>query len=103
MSKRPEPENVEFFVGGVEPDATASLETARAIEAYKRRPDYHLEAEEAERILASLGIHPRDYGMQDAKSLLDNWHHCVADLLKADRGETPVAQVDQENIGARTD
>ena len=78
MSNLPEPDDVDLFVGGVEPDARSSIETARIIEEYKKRPDYPLEAEEAERVLAALGINARDYGMQDAKSLLEHWHGCVA-------------------------
>src|SRR5438093_23203 len=80
MSKLPDPNDVEFFVGDVEPDPRLSIETARIIEEDKNRPDYPLEAEEAEQILAALRINARDYGMQDAKSLLDHWHGCVAEL-----------------------
>jgi hypothetical protein len=36
--------------------------------------------EEAKKILADLGIDPHAYGMPNAKSLLDHWHHCIADL-----------------------
>ncbi len=86
MSKLPEPDDVECFVGGVEPDARTSIETVRLIEEYKKRPDYRHELEEAERILADLGISVRVYGMQDAKSLLDHWHRCIHDLQKADLG-----------------
>jgi len=70
MSNRPEPDDVDLFVGGVQSDARSSIETSRVIEEHKKRPDYPLEAEEAERVLAALGINPCDYGMQDAKSLL---------------------------------
>jgi hypothetical protein len=87
MSRLFEQEDVDFFVGGIEPDPGASTETARAIEEYKRRPEYRSEAEEAERILANLGIHPPDYGVQDAQSLLDHWRRCVSDLLEDDLGE----------------
>src|SRR6476660_125947 len=102
MSKRPEPDDVDLVVGDVEPDARASIETARFIEEYKNRPDYHLEVEEAERILAALGIKARDYGMPDAKSLLEHWHECVADLLQGDSRETHGTGVDNEGPGANS-
>ena len=97
MSKRSEPDDVEFFVGGVEPGDGASIETARIIEEYKKRPDYPIEAEEAERLLAALGIKTRDSGMQDARSLLDHWRRCVDDL-KANPGENHEGKMEQENI-----
>jgi hypothetical protein len=98
-----EHDDVAFFVGGVEPDERASIETARMIEEYKKRPDYRFETEEAARILAALDINPRDYGIEDAKSLLDYWHRCVGDLLKADLGDNHEERVDQENIGIGTE
>jgi hypothetical protein len=88
MGKLCEPDDVEFFVGGAEPNTKASVETARLIEEYKKRPDYPIEAEEAERILAGLGIDIRDYGPQDAKMLLDHWHQCVADLISQEKGHS---------------
>ncbi len=99
MSKLPEPDDVDCFVGGVEPDARTSIETVRFIEEYKKRPDYPPELEEAERILADLGISARVYGMQDAKSLLDHWHRCIHDLQKADLGDKQGGSADQEVIG----
>jgi hypothetical protein len=99
MSRISEPDDVDFFVGGIEPDARASAETARFIEEYKKRPDYSVEAEDAERILAALGINVRDYGMKDAQSLLEHWRRCVAKLHKADLGEAPEATVEQEPHG----
>jgi hypothetical protein len=98
MSRLSEPDDVDFFVGGVEPDPMASIETARTIEEYKRRPDYRLEAEEAERILAALDIDSRDYGMPDAGSLLDHWRRCVRNLLEDDLGETNGRSADREDI-----
>ena len=53
MSKLSEPDDVDFFVEGTEPDSTASAEAVRFIEEYKKHPDYRVEAEEAERILAA--------------------------------------------------
>ena len=38
VPNRPEPDDVELFVGGVEPDVRSALETARFIEEYKKRP-----------------------------------------------------------------
>jgi len=102
MNKLPEPDDVECFVGGVEPDAGTSIETVRLIEEYKKRPDYRLELEEAERILADLGISARAYGMQDAKSLLDHWHRCIHDLQQADLCNNDGGRADQENIGVDT-
>src|SRR5438132_1906500 len=99
MSNRPEPDDVDLFVGGVEPAARSAIETARFIEEYKKRPDYALEAEDAEQILAALGINARDYGMPDAKSLLKHWHACVTELPKADLGGTNGGGVDNESMG----
>jgi len=99
MSKLPEPDDVECFVGGIEPDARTFIETVRFIEEYKKRSDYPLELEEAERILAELGINARVYGMQDAKSLLDHWHRCIYDLQKADSCDNHGEMADEENIG----
>ena len=53
------------------------IETSRISDEYKKRPDYPLEAEEAERVLATLGTNVCDYGMLDAKSLLEDWHGSV--------------------------
>ena len=99
MTNRPEPDDVDLFVGGVPSDTGSANETARTIEEYKNRPDYPFEAEEAERILAALGIKARDYGMQDAKALLDHWHRCVADLLKPDSGGSDGPGVESEDLG----
>jgi hypothetical protein len=96
MSKISEPDDVDLFVGGIEPDANASVDTARFIEEYKNRPDYHVEAEEAERIIAALGVNVRDYGMTNAQSLLDHWRRCIADLQKADTTDANVGSIDQE-------
>jgi hypothetical protein len=68
------------FVGGVAPDASASDKTLRFIEEYKSNPNYRFEAEEAERVLSGLGINAHDYGMPDAKSLLEHWLACISDL-----------------------
>jgi len=99
MSNRPEPDDVDLFVVGVESNAGSADETARIIEEYKKRSGYPFEAEEAERILATLGINARDYGMQDAQSLLDHWHRCVAELLKADSVGSDGSGVGNEEIG----
>jgi hypothetical protein len=100
MSNRPEPDDVDLFVGGVEPDARSSVETSRIIEEYKKKPDYPLEAEEAERVLAALGINACDCGMQDAESLLKHWRECVGELLKADLNGSKGTGVDREdNVG----
>ncbi len=97
MGNRPEPDDVDLFLGGVASDAESAKDTARIIEEYKNRPDYSFEAEEAERILAALGIKARDYGMQDAKALLDHWHRCVAELLKPDSGGSDGTGVSNED------
>jgi hypothetical protein len=99
MSNRPEPDDVDLFVGGIEPEARSPIETARTIEEYKKRPDYPLEAEEAERILAALGIDACEYGIQDSKSLLEHWRGSVAELLQADFRRTNGTGVDKENTG----
>ncbi len=98
MSRLSEPDDVDFFVGGVEPDPTASIETARLIEEFKGRPDYRSEAKEAERILAALDKDARDHGMQDAESLLDHWRRCVTDLLGDDLARTNDGSSDRKEI-----
>ncbi len=98
MSKLRESEDADLFVGGVEPDASASNATERFIEEYKNRPEYHLEVEEAECILAALGINPREYGMPTAQSLLDHWRQCVADLHEPDLDEPHAENADAEKL-----
>lgn len=44
----------------------------RFIEEYKNRPDYHIETENAERLLAALGINFRDHGTKNTQALLDH-------------------------------
>jgi hypothetical protein len=56
MNKLPEPDDVDFVVGGVEPEPGTSIATSNAIDEYKRRPEYQAEAEEAKRILAQLRV-----------------------------------------------
>jgi len=99
MSKLPDPEDIDVFVGGVEPDPMARMETERIIEEYKKRPDHPLNVEEAKRILAALGIHAPDYGIPDAKSLLEHWQRCVAELHRRDSRETNGTAVDKEGHG----
>ncbi len=99
MSNPPEPDDVDLFIGGDQSDARSSVEISRIIEDYKKRPDYPLEAAEAERVLADLGINFRDYGMHDAESLLNHWHGCVDDLRKADLGGTNGTRVDGQDTG----
>jgi len=100
MGELSEPDDVDFFVGDVEPDPEAAFETAQAIEEYKRRPEYREEAERAKQILADLGIHVPDYGLEDAQKLLDHWQRCVADLRKGDYSAIRKSNVDPENLGA---
>jgi hypothetical protein len=87
MNKLPEPDHVDFCVGGVEPDPQASIDTLRKIEEYKQRPTYQFETQEAERILAEVGIELRRYGMQNAELSLEHWHRCIADLTEAGQGD----------------
>lgn len=87
MSKLPDPENIDVFVGGVEPDAAAAIETERIIEEYKKRPDHSLKVEEAKRILAALNIKAPDYGIPDAQSLFEHWQKCVAELHRRESRE----------------
>ena len=86
MTKIPEPDDIELIVRGREHNSVSSSETARLIEEYKKRPDYDFEVAAAEEILASLGVDARDYSMSDAKSLLDHWKRCVAELRKTEPG-----------------
>ena len=101
MNRRPEPDDVDLFVGGVAPAVGASVETARFIEEYKKRPDYPLEAADAERVLAALGIDPRDDGRPDARSLLEHWHGCVAAWRKTGPGASHGTDADGEDLGIR--
>jgi len=80
MDKRNGSNEVDLFVGGVDPDPDSLIETSRLIAANKQRPDYQNKLEEAKKILTDAGIDPLTYGMPDAKSLLDHWHRCIADL-----------------------
>lgn len=88
MSKLPDPEDIDVFVGGVEPEPAAAIETERIIEEYKKRPDHPLKVEEAKRRLAALGIDAPDYGVPDARSLLEHWEKCVAELHQREPRET---------------
>jgi hypothetical protein len=99
MGKLTEPDDVDIFVGGVQPDAAASAETERFIDEYKKRPDYLLKAEAAEQILAAIGIKAPDYGMPDAVSLLEHWRTCVADLAEADAGQANESRMDKDDNG----
>jgi hypothetical protein len=83
MPEKFDPADVDEFVGGVAPDASASNKTAKFVEEYKKDPNHRLEAEDAERILAALGMNACEYGMGDAKSLLEHWHACIAQLGNA--------------------
>jgi hypothetical protein len=86
-------------VGGVDPDPDSLVETSRFIAAYKQRPDYQAKVEEAKKILADLGIDPHAYGMPNAKSLLDHWHRCIADLS---RNGTPPSDAESAGRGAES-
>ena len=83
VRKLPEPDDVDFSIGEVQPEPLASIETKKAIEEYRRRPIYKVEAEEAERILAEIGIDYRGHGMNDAKTLLESWQKRIAELPEA--------------------
>jgi hypothetical protein len=80
MDKRIDCDEVDILVGGVEAEPDALSETSRFIAIYKQQPAYQAELEEAKKILADLGIDPNAHGMPNAKSLLDHWHHCIANL-----------------------
>jgi hypothetical protein len=75
-------DEVDLFVGDVDPDPDSLLETSRFIAAYKQMPDYQAKVEEAKKILADLGIDSQSDGIPNAKSLLDHWHQCIADLAR---------------------
>ncbi len=80
MDEKTSSDEVDLFVDGVAPDSDSPVEASRFIAAYKQRPDYQAKVEEAKKILADLGIKPHDHGMANAKSLLEHWHQCIADL-----------------------
>lgn len=86
--KLPEPDDVDFTIGYVQPDSLASLDTMTYIAEIKQNPTSRAESEEADRILAALGLDARNGGILDADALLDHWHQCVADLAQTDPGET---------------
>jgi len=102
MSNQPEPVDVDFFVGGVDPDTTSSIETARMIEEYKKRPDYPLECEEAEQMLAALGIPYRDCGVQARGSSLEHSERSVSDLPEDVFEESNGEGVDHEDLGVNS-
>jgi len=58
MGERTDSDEVDIFVGGIEPDPDSLVETSRFIAAFKQRPDYQAKVEEAKKILADLGIDP---------------------------------------------
>jgi hypothetical protein len=80
MGERTDSDEVDLFVGGIDPDPDSLVETSRFIAAFKQRPDYQAKVEEAKKILADLGTDPHAYGMPNARSLLDHWHRCIVDL-----------------------
>lgn len=98
MNKGPDPEDVDVFVRAAELDPAAALEIERIIEEYKKRPEYVLEAAEAERILGALGLHAPDYGIPDARSLLERWHNCRAELRNHDSRNTSGTVPDQADL-----
>jgi hypothetical protein len=100
MGKLTEPDDVDLFVGGVEPDAKAAEETARLIEECKKHPDYLRRAASAKQSLAAVGISPPDYGLPDAASLLDHWRRCVADLTKIDSDKGNGQSANKPDLGA---
>lgn len=69
MNKLPEPDEVDFFVGGGEVPPRIAAETAAWINEYKSRPGYRLELDEAKRILDRLGMKSCVPGEQGAGSL----------------------------------
>ena len=80
MGERTDSDEVDLFVGGVDPDPDSLVETSRFIAAFKQQPDYQAKLEEAKKMLADLGIDPPANGMPNPKSLLDHWHRCIAGL-----------------------
>ena len=98
MNNQPEPDDVDLFVGGLEPSALSADETARLIEVYKGRPDYALEASEAQRILAALGIDVRNDRMPDSRSLTERWSECVTALVKPGPGGTDATDADKDPV-----
>jgi hypothetical protein len=84
MGKLPEPDDVDIFVGGGDPDPESIRETVEYIKEYKKRPEYAEEVREARRILDSLKIDAQAYGMPDPAALLDHWKRCVEDLTPCD-------------------
>jgi hypothetical protein len=96
MGKIPEPDDVDLFVGDIEieQDANGSAATEEFIEEYKKRANYHVEVEEAQSILAALGINAREYGMPNAQSLLAHWNRCVAELHRSEPDDVSIGLVD---------
>jgi hypothetical protein len=80
MGERTDSDEVDLFVGDADPDPDSLLETSRFIAAYKQKPGYQAKVEEGKKILADLGIDSQSHGMPNAKSMLDHWHQCIADL-----------------------
>jgi hypothetical protein len=82
MKPLPEPDDVDFIVSGGDSDPKSIQETIEFIRDYKSRPGYANEVEAANQLLATLGIDPEKYGMDDPKALLDHWKRCVDQLAK---------------------
>lgn len=85
MGRLPEPEDVDIIVSGTDSTADSLRATIEFIKAYKSREGYAEESKEARAILDALGIHPKDYRMDDPEQLLDHWRRCVADLTEVER------------------
>ena len=83
MTLPPEPDDIDFFVGGVEPEPGADEETARYIKELKSRPEHRAEVEEARKILDAFYARNPDHKIPNPKLLLAHWHRTVADLLEA--------------------
>ena len=69
MSNLPDPEDIDLFVGGVEPDPTASVEAERIIGEHTLFPDHPRKVEEAKRLLATLGVNTPNCDVPDPNSL----------------------------------
>lgn len=70
MSIIPEPEDVEIVVAGGDVDPATVRETVDFINRYKLVNDQTPELRHA---IESLGINPRDYGVESVDDLIQHW------------------------------
>jgi hypothetical protein len=88
MLERPEPDDVDEFVGGVEPDPESDAQMLEAIAESKRRPDYPAILAESARILSEMGAENLARGQKIPGSTVEHWQQCIDDLARRGSAST---------------